>query len=172
VQKSDESLNASSGSALIFALVFGVVFSIIGISVMALVSNGSRTLNRDLEIMRNYWAHESALNLACRYISFDDKMLYPNLVDNTYQITSEISPFPQISLNGYLLNFTSNFSADVYQFAIEDNVHGTELVKRSEVYNVIKVMGIRELLDPDGIPSNSIGWTLPLPLGAWRDLLN
>lgn len=95
----------SRGSALIFALVFGVVFTILGISIFVVLGNNSLTLRKDIELQRAYWTEESDLNLACRYLSNAAFVLAPS---QTYTI---IGPLPiafGAQLNGlYLLNFTN-----------------------------------------------------------------
>ena len=83
----------AAGSTLVFALVFGIVLSIMGITVLRLIENGSNMSRRSIEVIRSYWANEGALRVAYRYITCVSVLP-----------TTNISPFttsPAITLNGY-----------------------------------------------------------------------
>jgi hypothetical protein len=74
MQKRNAELNSDGGSALVITLVFSVVFTLLGLSVITIVNNGSSMLRRDIEMTRVYWTNESALNIACRYASLNYSM--------------------------------------------------------------------------------------------------
>jgi Tfp pilus assembly protein PilX len=81
-----------TGSALVFALVFGIVMSLMGIVALQLIVGGSSMSRRDIEVIKSYWANEGALQVGFRYVSCVATLP-----------TSSISPFsvsPAIILNG------------------------------------------------------------------------
>lgn len=58
-----------SGSALVMAVMFSAVFIIIGTGTMKLISRGNQLHTRDVQVIRSYWANESALRVALRYLT-------------------------------------------------------------------------------------------------------
>jgi hypothetical protein len=87
-------IRSNSGSVLVFALVLGIVFSIIGLGTLRLVGAGSEMHYRDVEIIKSYWANEGALRLAFRYMSRVTSLPAAN-INNFIQGVS-----PVFSLNG------------------------------------------------------------------------
>ncbi len=84
--------SGENGSALVFALVFGIVLSIMGIVGVQLIGGGSSMSRRDIEIIKSFWANEGALQVGFRYITCV-----------TTLPTASIAPFtvtPNLVLNG------------------------------------------------------------------------
>lgn len=62
-------IKSQSGSALILAVVFSATFLIVGTGTMKLISRGNQLHTRDVQVIRSYWANESALRIALRYLT-------------------------------------------------------------------------------------------------------
>ena len=83
--------SGEKGSALVFAMVFGIVLSIMGVVALKLVAGGSSGSARDIAVIKSFWANEGALYVGFRYL---------NCVGNLP--SANISPFtvtPQLILN-------------------------------------------------------------------------
>ncbi len=63
------SLKSNCGSALVFAVVFSAVFSIVGVGTISLISGGNQLHTRDVKIIKSYWANEGAMRVALRYLT-------------------------------------------------------------------------------------------------------
>jgi len=85
-----------SGSALITSLVMGVVFSIIGVTILRLATMGSDINSRTIETIRSYWANEGALRLALRALTLD-----PGENGKPHLFNGTISFGTEFTLNGY-----------------------------------------------------------------------
>jgi hypothetical protein len=115
---------SNRGSVLVFALVFGIVFSIIGIGTLRLISAGSEMHYRDVEIIKSYWANEGALRLAFRYIS---------RINDLPSGTLEFSVAPALSINGKtplakITGIVTNGGAYVYSCSTKVNLSSVGLV--------------------------------------------
>ena len=64
-----QKLKNKSGSALVLAVMFSAVFIIVGTGTMKLISRGNQLHTRDVQVIRSYWANESALRIALRYLT-------------------------------------------------------------------------------------------------------
>jgi Tfp pilus assembly protein PilX len=85
-------LHAENGSALVFALVFGIVMSIMGVVGLQLIVGGSSMSRRDIEVIKSFWANEGAMRVSFRYVSCVAALP-----------TASIAPFtvtPTLVLNG------------------------------------------------------------------------
>ncbi len=71
MQKLNKLVNISnnSGSALVTAIVFTIIFSIVGISSISLISRGNQLHSRDIEVIKSYWANEGFIRIALRYLT-------------------------------------------------------------------------------------------------------
>jgi hypothetical protein len=61
-------LSGEKGSALVFALVFGIVLAIMGVAALELVSGGSSGSARDIAVIKSFWANEGAIHVSLRYL--------------------------------------------------------------------------------------------------------
>ncbi len=123
MQKRNSLLNGT-GSALVFALVIGTVFAIMGISALSLMRRGNEMLTRDVEVIKSYWADESALNLGFRYVS---RTINPPVADVAPLVLS-----PALQVNGYLpiINITVSGPL-VYSMTAWDTLKGLSVINRS-----------------------------------------
>ncbi len=167
MQKSHFFLISKGGSALIFAMVFGIVFSIIAVTAMTVIGNGSSFVNQDIQIMRNYWAHESALNIATRHICIVATPSIIQLGDSAYAINDSIDN--PMNVNGYSLHLNSEETASVYKFQVQDPVDQTVFERFTEISNVYADTTFL-VPDPDGLQSRRMAWSSSA--NSWLDLLN
>ena len=141
---------SSSGSALIASVVFAAVFSIIGIGTVGLIANGSNMLQRNVEVIRTYWANEGAIRLALRYISLLND---PGAINEPFDAMdgfpiNEYTPTTDISSN--------QISEDIYSY----NVTAEATINNTNIINHSKCTGIT-------IPSlQKVTW-FQIRLGVW-----
>ncbi len=94
------------GSVFVMAIVFAGIFSIIGVSTIALISRGNEMHARDVEVIRSYWANEGALRVAMRYLTRTDVFLDHDIANlNAGNI---------IDLNGYTPNVHIDMTSTIY----------------------------------------------------------
>lgn len=107
-----------SGSALIAAVAFAAVFSIIAVSTIRLASHSSSMLKRDTEVIRTYWANEAGIRLALRYIS---QINQPGAINENF-IAMGGSP-----VNGFTPNVTiasieiGETGSNIFSYTINSN---------------------------------------------------
>jgi Tfp pilus assembly protein PilX len=115
-------LSGENGSALVFALVFGIVMSIMGVVALQLIIGGSQMSRRDIEVIKSFWANEGAMRVSFRYVSCVATLP-----------TTSIAPFtvsPAVVLNGD--------TPAVYLFAIA-NSNGTYCYSCSTITSMADV---------------------------------
>jgi len=156
MQKRNAKLTGDGGSALVIALVFSVVFTILGLSVITIVSNGSSLLRRDIEMTRAYWTNESALNIACRYAS-----LKGNVPDDVNISIERCST--QVMLNRYLLAFS----------AVSANGNVSSQVSLTNIPGpVIRKSGVSGIAIGSGISGDPFGGdSVKYAASVWSDFL-
>ena len=71
MQKLIKLLRPSSGSAIVTSLVMGLVFTIIGFTILRIASRGSDIGRRNIEAIKSYWANEGYMRLTLRALSVD-----------------------------------------------------------------------------------------------------
>jgi Tfp pilus assembly protein PilX len=118
-------LSGEKGSALVFALVFGIVLSIMGVVALKLVAGGSSGSARDIAVIKSFWANEGALMVGFRYL---------NCVGNLP--TANISPFtvtPQLILNNDTPTVTISVvtSGTCYSCSASTNMSAVNLVNHT-----------------------------------------
>lgn len=106
------SLNVS-GSALISAVVFSVIFSIVGIGTISLISRGNQLHTRDVQVIESYWANEAMRRIALRFLT---RVTVPPQNDITgFTVTTGtrapfeingLSPLTNITKNGKIYTIT------------------------------------------------------------------
>ena len=110
-----------SGSALVAAVAFAAVFSIIAVGTLRLTFHGSDMLKRDTKVIKTYWANESGIRVALRYISRLDNPGAVNVSDFDFQtgtssltvngytpIVSCATTFPSVGMPSYSLTSESD----------------------------------------------------------------
>ncbi len=131
MQKRHSQLNHCKGSALIIAVVFGAIFSILGITLLTIVSNGSRQLRREIELQRAFWANESALNLAVRAYTIHKESADG---DNAFVLRGT----NQMKINGYNLWLRKFRDPTPGEVESESTIQGeSSLLLRSTVLNFL-----------------------------------
>ena len=61
-------LLSNSGSTILLAVVFGAVFALMAAGTISLAAHGLTSGERDIDIIKAYWANESALNVGSEIV--------------------------------------------------------------------------------------------------------
>lgn len=126
------SIKNNRGSIFVLALVFAAIFSIITVSVIALIARGNEMHARDVEVIRSYWANEGAMRVAMRYLTRTDIFLDHDIAD--FNATAGVT------LNGYTPNVNidmtiTSYGLSTYDLHVNSNIN-------SNISNITKVEGI------------------------------
>jgi hypothetical protein len=127
-------LSSKSGSALLAALVFGMVFAIMIAGTVQMLVTGSDIYIRDIEVIRSYWANEGTQRIAMRYLS---RLSSPGSITET---NLQISP--QVSLNGYqpvisIVSTAVSPGASAYTVISSDTVRGCSFTNKTECRSIL-----------------------------------
>lgn len=126
----------SSGSALVAAVAFAAVFSIIAVGTVRLTSHGSDMLKRDTEVIKTYWANEAGIRIALRYISQIDQLGAINedftAIDDAGSTVNGFTPNVTIAStatgpNTFSYAVTSNSNLPNSSITVKNNLGGVSL---------------------------------------------
>ncbi len=137
MSKRSRLLKNISGSALVTAVVFAAIFSILGSSTIMIITNGSNLYKRDVDVISTYWANEAAINLTRRWISIQNNL--PTLA--TRATVSIQEGGSDIITNGFTPTATCVGAPPTYTITSNTNISGS--IANNSV-NVISTSNIQK----------------------------
>jgi len=99
--------NNQKGSVLVAAVAFSLIFTIVIVSLISFIQHSDDLVDDEIDMIKRYWAHESALNLAFEMIYPETGVAYGTYAGEGSALQNTWADFCG-QVNGITLNVTIN----------------------------------------------------------------